>query len=652
VQKIRKVVLKMYFRIMTLVIYCLVCTPLLAKSNAIIIPEVNLKPKKSISLKSDARIQTSHFNRTQITNSPVASLTQLFQQEQSIVRMNNSSGDSSQTALSLRGFGDNAAANSLILVDGFPLTNPSLLAPNFNAIPLSDIESISITHGSQGTLWGDQAVGGVIHIVTKHPRNFFADSIVSAGSFNKMYANVLSGNKFKNGLFLKAYGTGSKGNNYRQHNQQADENFLGQGGLDYAKGTLVLTLQFDSNTNNFPGGLSETQYNHNPRQATNFTNYSHYNTQIIQLLNKQEMNDHWVLETRVVHQETKGNGFVFANFYRDDSENSIRPRLSGIIHDNKVIFGYDGQSSSYRLAQRQVHSYASSTQQNLYLQTVIPLTTKIDFTLGGRGAIQSNRIEGIPASVIYSDNRVFVSEQGISIHPKKELSFFLRRDGNFSFPKANEQTLVPANVKSLDIQTGTSYEVGGEWLTENLRSQINLYRLDLHNEIAFNPQQTHAEPFGAFNNLDRTIRYGITLTEFYRFTPRLNINSQWNYVNARFKAGMNAGKLIPAIPAITGNIGLDYSFSSHWQARYALLYTGSRIASEDVTNSGKNVPGYWLHDIAIQYVIKPIIVSFEITNLLNQPFSTYTYYNPVSKSNTYYPGTGRSYLLTLKVNID
>jgi iron complex outermembrane receptor protein len=228
----------------------------------------------------------------------------------------------------------------------------------------------------------------------------------------------------------------------------------------------------------------------------------------------------------------------------------------------------------------------------------------------------------------------------------------LRRDGNFSFPKANEQTLVPANVKSLEIQTGTSYEVGSEWLTENLRSQINLYRLDLHNEIAFNPEQTPAEPFGAFNNLDRTVRYGITLTEFYRFTPRLSINSQLNYMDARFRTGVNAGKLIPAIPAITGNIGLDYNFTSHWQAKYGLLYTGSRIASEDVSNSGKKVAGYWLNDIAIQYVIKPVIVSFEVANLLNQTFSTYTYYNPASKTNTYYPGMGRSYLLTLKVNID
>jgi iron complex outermembrane receptor protein len=317
-----------------------------------------------------------------------------------------------------------------------------------------------------------------------------------------------------------------------------------------------------------------------------------------------------------------------------------------------VTLGYDGQTSNYRLSQRQTHSYANATQQNLYLQTIIPLTNKLDLTLGARGAVQDDSVEVNVGRRINSVDRVFVSEQGITFHPQKALSFFLRRDGNFSFPKANEQTLLPKNVISLDVQTGTSYEIGSEWLTEKQRAGINLYRLNLQNEIAFNPTQTTTQPFGAFNNLDRTLRYGLSLTESYRLTAKLNLNGQFNYVDARFSAGLNSGKRIPAIPAITGNIGLNYNFTSRWQAKYGLLYTSSRIASEDVTNSGKTVSSYWINNLAIQYNLKPVIVSFEVVNLLNQSFSTYTYYNPAAKSNTYYPGMGRSYLLTLKVNLE
>jgi iron complex outermembrane receptor protein len=652
VQKIQKIIARNYFSKLMIMFCCLMPTSLLASNHAIVIPEVNLKPTKITLKEQDTRIQTTHISREEIADSPVVNLTELFQQKQSIVRITNNSGDTSQTALSLRGFGDNAAANSLILVDGFPLTNPSILAPNFNAIPLADIERIDILQGSEGTLWGDQAVGGVINIITRHPKKIFVDATMSVGSFDKIYTNLLGGNKFKNGIFVKAYGTAGKASNYRDHNEQRDGNLSVVAGIDYAHGMLSLTVQSYSNTTDFPGGLSEEQFNGNPTQATNFNNDSHYKTQIIQLMNKQEITDRWVLETHLAHHDTKGDGFVFANFYRDDVRNSFNPRLIGAINDSKITLGYDGQASHYRLSQRQVHSYANATQQNLYLQTVIPLSTKLDFTIGGRGAVQDNSVEKILGNPVNSADRVFVSEQGFTLHLKKNLSFFLRRDGNFSFPKANEQTLLPVNIKALAVQKGTSYEIGSEWLTENQRAQVNLYRLDLQNEIAFNPAQTPAQPFGAFNNLDRTLRYGMTLTEFYRLTPKLSLDGQLNYVYARFAAGVNSGKLIPAVPALTGNLGLNYNMTSRWQAKYALLYTGSRTPSEDVTNSGKQVASYWLNDVAIQYNFKPVMISFEVANLLNQTFSTYIYYNPLTKANTYYPGMGRSYLLSLKVNID
>lgn len=132
--------------------------------SAIKIPEVNLlyNPFKRQQIYEEA--QLSAINRSVIKISPVVDLTQLLKQEQSIVRLINNSGDYSQVAFSIRGFGDNAVANSLILVDGFPLTNPSLLVPNFNSISLVDIERMEITQGSEGVLWGDQAVGGVMNI--------------------------------------------------------------------------------------------------------------------------------------------------------------------------------------------------------------------------------------------------------------------------------------------------------------------------------------------------------------------------------------------------------------------------------------------------------------------------------------------------------
>ena len=214
-----------------------------ASNKSIAIPEVNLKPNKNIIENKTSKAQTTHLTREEIANSPVTSFTELLKQEQSIVRITNNSGDSTQTSLSLRGFGDNAVANSLILVDGFPMTNPSLLVPNFNSIALADIERVDITQGSAGTLYGDQAVGGVINIITRHPNKFSANVTASVGSYNKYYGGLLAGDKFANGIFIKAFGFKTKTNNYRAHNQLYNDNIAAQAGVDYAKGLISLNLQ-------------------------------------------------------------------------------------------------------------------------------------------------------------------------------------------------------------------------------------------------------------------------------------------------------------------------------------------------------------------------------------------------------------------------
>lgn len=615
------------------------------------IPDVNVASRPSIWRNNNKQVQTTHFSRQDIEQSPVVTLSDFLKQSQSIVRLTNNSGNASDTALSIRGFGDNAAANSLILIDGFPLTNPSLLAPAFNSIPLLDIERIEIIQGSEGTLWGDQAVGGVVNIITRHPKKWFTSMNASAGSFGKGYASLLAGDKLASGFFYKAFGLYNSSANYREHNRTSNHSGAAQAGLDYARGTLSLYVQVYTNRINLPGGLNAEQYHDHPTWASNDVNFAYDKTELLQLLNKHELTSNWLLETRLSYHNVTGNGLVFAPFYRRDELTNLSPRLIGKWQTIKFTAGYEGQLSSYRLLQRQTGSSASANQQHVFLQAVSALSKQFDLTLGARLAKQTNQFINVAGQQIASTDQVAVTEQGLTFKANDRLSFFIRRDGNFSFPKANEQSLLPTNITALKAQTGTSYEAGGEWQSKQARTQLNVYHLTLNNEIAFNPTQTEAQPFGAFTNLDKTSRRGITLTESYRFTQAVWLDSQLNYVDARFATGENVNKRIPAVPALTGNVGLNYAATSNWWLKYALLYNGNRYASENVSNQGGPMPGYWIHDASIQYLIAPVTVSFEVSNVFNQLYPAYAYYNPDTQANTYYPGVGRSYLLTIKVDI-
>jgi len=62
-----------------------------------------------------------------------------------------------------------ASGRTLILLDGAPVGDPSMISNEFdlNLVPLNQVERIEILKGAQSTLYGSDAIGGVINIITK-----------------------------------------------------------------------------------------------------------------------------------------------------------------------------------------------------------------------------------------------------------------------------------------------------------------------------------------------------------------------------------------------------------------------------------------------------------------------------------------------------
>ncbi len=618
-------------------------------ADTTVIPEVSVQANQSAISKKDVGMQTTHFTRDEIITSPVTDLSQLFQQQQSIVRVVK--GANNQPALSLRGFGDNAAANSLILVNGFPLTNVSLQSPDFNAIALSDIERIDIIQGSQGSLYGDQAVGGVVNIITSHPEKWMGNINLGLGNFNQQFYQALIGKHFANGFFVKTYAFSNRNNTDRDHQQQKYATIYLQTGFDYARGTLRIDYQNSQNNFQIPGGLTPEQFAYHPHHSDS-KNFSEQHIAILQLLEKHELNDNWLLEARLSHQQIHNNGLMSFNYLSDESQNLFNPRLLGSIEKNKWTIGYFGQQAHYQFHNKFFHERVAATQNHLYAQVITPLTDTVRMTLGGRFAMQHNDVQQIIGDHVNSLNHLFVSEQGLTWQPHKNWQFYLRRDGNFRFAKANEQTFLPDDVTVLAPQTGVSYETGLVYQNEINKTQVNLYSLQLKNEIAFIPAESASHPVGAYQNFSPTRRNGVTLTEDYQLMNKLQLNGQFNYVDARFISGAFSGNEIPAVPAVSANAGFSWQFMENFRAKYSALYTGNRYASLDVENLGKKQSAYWLNTIAIQYLRKSVDVSFEVNNVFNRKYAAFTLFMPVEQSYRLYPGMGRNYLLTIKVNLD
>ncbi|VAX29809.1 Outer membrane vitamin B12 receptor BtuB [hydrothermal vent metagenome] len=77
------------------------------------------------------------------------------------------------------------SSHTLVLIDGVQVNSPTLGQYNFANLTTDNVERIEIIRGPQSTLYGADAVGGVIQIFTKTGRGPFSGSFsVEGGSFN------------------------------------------------------------------------------------------------------------------------------------------------------------------------------------------------------------------------------------------------------------------------------------------------------------------------------------------------------------------------------------------------------------------------------------------------------------------------------------
>ncbi|HLW76094.1 MAG TPA: TonB-dependent receptor, partial [Bryobacteraceae bacterium] len=85
-----------------------------------------------------------------------------------VARMN-----ASTWAISVRGFNDLYADRVLVLVDGRSVFDPMFSGVHWGDldVPLEDIERIEVVRGPGGTIWGANAVNGVINIITRHSQD-------------------------------------------------------------------------------------------------------------------------------------------------------------------------------------------------------------------------------------------------------------------------------------------------------------------------------------------------------------------------------------------------------------------------------------------------------------------------------------------------
>ena len=165
-----------------------------SKTMDVVVITANKFPQKQ----SGTGKVVSIITKEQIEKSGGKDLSQLLNEQTGIIVNSATSNPGKDKSLFLRGA---TSAYTLILLDGVPLNDPTGVGGTFDLrlLSLDNIERIEILKGSQSTLYGSNAVAGVINIISKKPFGTkpTLNGLLNFGSYNSFKGNAHVSQKVK-----------------------------------------------------------------------------------------------------------------------------------------------------------------------------------------------------------------------------------------------------------------------------------------------------------------------------------------------------------------------------------------------------------------------------------------------------------------------
>ena len=636
---------------------------------------------------------TSVITAEDIAHSPAQSIQEIIAQTPGVQLTSLFGGvNGVGTTVDLRGFGAFATANSLVLINGRRLNDIDMAGVDLSTIPRDSIERIEITRGNSGAvLYGDNAVGGVINIVTKTgiggpPVAIRAEGGV--GSFNQRLASVSTAAN-AGPWSASFYGNGFKSDGYRVNNALDQRNGIGNVNYSTPDLTAFLTVTGDDQKLGLPGGrfvdpsigLNELVTD---RRGTK-TPFDYANKQGASAtagFTKTLWNGAELIVDGGVRDKKQQAGFFgampvpsFSSSYIDTTLQtwSLTPRLSiknpilGI--PSNILTGIDYYDATYHSNRSQfngflpIHVYDLS-QQTLagYWQQTVGLLPTTDFSYGARA--QNTHLNArdrfdptAPGAFDTQANPLDSSETQYAVHVGFEhrlnevFSVFGRAARAFRTPTVDERVAsgpafdaffnpIPGNF-TLKTQTSRDVEGGFRIRTGMLQVQSSIYNMDLVNE-------NHFDPVNFFNiNLDPTRRYGSETSTSVRVSDSLLFRSGFAYTRAIFREGAFAGNDVPLVSRYTASAGVTWNVWQNYLVVDATVRGWSeRRMDNDQRNRQPLIPADATIDFKLSGEVGHFFWSIGVNNVLNALYYDYAVASTFTDGRfSAYPLPGLTYMV-------
>jgi iron complex outermembrane receptor protein len=581
----------------------------------------------------------------------------------------------------------------MILLDGVPITDPDGMS-RFDFVDTQLVERIDVVKGPNSTMYGANAAGGVVNIITKNPYEETKSLKVGFGDNNTQMYNAILGTSFGS-TYVSLAGSRKSTDGWRAWNEfDTNQGSIKIGHLFDDKTSLDLNFSYTEANIQLPGTLSKAQFESDISQLTGEPwkksgRYSKiYNTS---LKFEKEINDlkikplvyyqNWHHFHPVTGLINDGGADIFGSDIQADWKHQL--------------FGLPGVLTSGVTGQLDSSDGSKYTYRDVVTIPAGPQAGRITSTLSdSKGDLASRNDDTISKWGIYAQeslrpNDSWIIDAGIRLD---QVSFDLSPDNYLSFDyatgkyKADRRTdkvdkeftqispLIGAvykinNIYSLygTVSTGVqtpqsseleknqnldpvktiNYETGARARFEKGHSiDLSLFYMDISDEVVLTYLQGGDT---SYNNAGSTTKKGVELAAKYQLFNGMFLGGTYTYSDFKFdefqepisgRTFNRDNNQLPYVPEHQYNLYAFYKHPLGFKAKIDTYTWGEYYV--DNANSAKYKGYEFLTNAMVGYEDKQWDITFDVNNVLDMKYAM-----EVTKDSTgadrYRPGSPISY---------
>lgn len=557
------------------------------------------------------------------------------------VSLSRNGGYGAATSLRIRGAD---AGQTVMVIDGMRLADPSSTAGGhgFSSLMLDDIERIEILRGPQSILWGSDAIGGVVNVVTRRAEKPLEGGMaIEAGSHETVSARAGIGGASQSVDWRIAGSTFTTQGISARANGTEDDGYSRQAASGTATVRLAPGVSLDVRgywadaRNEFDGSSGDSR-------AYGVTEeWSAYAGLTFGLLDGKLVN-----RLAVLQNETDRRNFDPARAIRQITFDAHgRVRRFEYQGDYKLADGFDLVFGAEREEQEMRTASPSNTltpylltpnkadTNSVYGQARVTPITGLTLNAGARYDHQSR----FGSNTVFSGGLAYTPNAGATI---VRASY----DEGYKAPSLY-QLFSAYGVADLGPEKAKGWQLGAEHrFGRAVHASATWFQRDTDNLIDFAYCPTSgAQPavcyipgtattrFGYYANVKQARARGLELTGSARWNVFLvEANYSWIKAQDRSHDAVFHGRQLARVPRHLANIESGFELPSGLRASVAARYSGKSFNS---ASTAELLDDYWLVDLRAQWrVAEALTIHGRVENVTDKDYQTTTGYGSLGRT--------------------